>query len=101
VKQFAEKFYKSSRWRKCRDAYFVSQHGVCERCQGKNGSGLIVHHTVWLTPENINDPDISLNHELLELLCQTCHNQEHHKSEVTIRDDVTFDDEGNLIQVRE
>jgi len=60
----AKKFYKSASWQKCRDAYFNSQHGICERC---GNAGKIVHHTAWLTPDNIDDPMISLNHELLEL----------------------------------
>lgn len=96
MKPFAEKFYRSKQWRSCRDAFFVSKFGMCERC---GDPGKIVHHTVYLTPENINDPMISLNHELLELLCQDCHNKEHHASDNNVvRDDVMFDESGNLIQ---
>jgi len=94
MKPWAEKFYKSKAWRQCRDAYFVFRHGLCERC---GGPGKIVHHKIWLTPENINDPAVSLNHEYLELLCQDCHNKEHHESPVT-GDGLMFDEDGNLIQ---
>ena len=47
---------------------------------------------------NVDDPNITLNHENLELLCQTCHNQEHFEKGGVTRHDVTFDDDGNLIQ---
>ncbi|MEK3855949.1 HNH endonuclease [Cytobacillus sp. FSL H8-0458] len=94
MKPYAEKFYKSKRWQRCRNAYFVSQHGLCERC-GLGGD--IVHHTVYLTPENINDPLISLNHELLELLCRDCHNKEHFWKEPLV-DGLMFNEHGELVQ---
>lgn len=97
MKPFAKKFYKSSAWRKCRDAYFVSQHGLCERC---GGPGKIVHHKEYLTPDNINNPVISLNHEMLELHCQDCHNKEHHGSDhEVVADGLMFDKSGNLIKI--
>ncbi|MGJ9383223.1 HNH endonuclease [Salipaludibacillus sp. CF4.18] len=96
AKEYAIKFYNSNAWRKCRQAYFLSHYGLCERC---SNSGKIVHHVVYISPANINDPSITLNHENLELLCQDCHNREHHGSgEELIRDDVMFDSEGNLIE---
>lgn len=96
MKPFAEKFYKSMAWRNCRDAYFISQHGICERC---GDAGKIVHHTVELTPENINDPEITLNWELLELVCESCHNKQHHGSgEGVTREDVAFNEYGELIK---
>ena len=99
MKEFAKKFYRSSAWRKCRDAYFAFRFGVCERCDGRNGVGKIVHHKVWLTPDNIDNPDVSLNWDLLELLCQDCHNREHHGSnEDVVRDDVMFDADGNVVE---
>lgn len=93
VKKWAKHFYKSKAWRQCRDAYFVYRHGLCERC---GGSGKIVHHKIWLTPENINDPNISLNWEYLELLCQDCHNKEHHRNEA-VANGLIFDEDGNLV----
>ncbi len=95
MKPFAEQFYKSKAWRQCRYAYFISQHGICERC---GGAGKIVHHTIELTPENIDDPYITLNWELLELLCQDCHNVEHMSSEVT-EEGLMFDENGDLVQI--
>ncbi len=94
IKAFAEKFYKSKAWRKCRDAFFVFKHGLCERC---GDPGKIVHHRIELTPDNINDPDITLNWELLELTCQDCHNKEHHSSDV-VAEGLMFDANGDLVR---
>lgn len=94
MKEWAKSFYKSRAWRKCRDAFFIAKHGLCERC---SGPGKIVHHKIWLTPDNINDPDISLDWNNLELLCQTCHNREHH-SVSPVAEGLRFDEQGNLVR---
>ena len=66
------------------------------QAKGRLRPGKIVHHTCYLTQENINDPMVSLNFENLEYLCQDCHNEEHHAGAST-REDCMFDEEGNLI----
>lgn len=92
--ELAKKFYKSKTWRKCRNAYYSSQHGLCQRCQGV---GLIVHHKVYIDAQNINDPSVTLNWDNLEVVCQSCHNQEHFKKAEAVRNDVIFDSNGDLI----
>ena len=57
-----------------------------------------VHHREYLTPDNINDPYIALSWESLELLCQSCHSKEHMSKYNVVRDDVMFDESGNLIR---
>lgn len=94
AQDFARAFYHSAAWLKCRDAYIRSVYGLCERC---GESGLIVHHRELLTPVNINDPSVTLNWELLELLCQQCHNKEHGNGE-PVAEGLRFDDEGNLVE---
>ena len=75
AKEFAKQFYNSKAWRKCRAAFIATRRsvdgGMCQRCS--RDVGYIVHHKEWLTPENINDPLITLNHEKLEYVCATCH----------------------------
>jgi hypothetical protein len=95
MKPWAKRFYKSKAWRQCRDAYFASVHGLCERC---GGVGKIVHHVDYLTPDNINDPSVTLNFDNLELLCQDCHNREHHGANA-VGDGLAFDEDGNLVKV--
>lgn len=94
MKPFAKKFYKSTAWLKCRESYIVLVHGLCERC---GAGGKIVHHKEYLTPDNIDDPTVSLNHEMLELLCHECHNFEHFGEKVTAKG-LKFNEYGELVQ---
>ena len=79
ARDFAGNFYKTAAWTSVRKAYIKSVGGLCERCY-RNGiirHGEIVHHRIHLTPENINDPEVTLNYDNLELLCRECHAEEH------------------------
>ena len=95
MKEWAKSFYKSKAWQDCREAFFISKHGLCERC---GRPGLIVHHRIYLTPQNINDPNITLSFENLELLCSSCHNNEHNRKYDVVRDDVMFNSNGDLVR---
>jgi 5-methylcytosine-specific restriction endonuclease McrA len=79
MKDFAASFYKSKAWQACRAAYLSKVGGLCEDCLAKGiyTPAEIVHHTVELTPENINRPEISLNPELLRAVCRECHAAAH------------------------
>lgn len=79
AKAFARKFYSSKIWQECRNEYARRHHYLCERClsRGLFVPGVIVHHKIELTPENINDASITLNPDNLELLCRDCHAEEH------------------------
>lgn len=81
AREFAKGFYKSKSWQYTRDAYVKSAGGLCERClhDGIYKPGEIVHHKQELTPDNINNPDISLSWDNLELLCRDCHGKAHGK----------------------
>ena len=72
-------FYKTKAWQICRDNYFKSVGGLCEKCKAK---GLIVpaeiiHHKIHLNAENITDESITLNPSNLCALCSKCHAEEH------------------------
>lgn len=95
ARDFAKKFYNSKEWIKCRESYKQSQHGICERCEQP---GIEVHHKIYLTPDNINEPEITLSWSNLELLCESCHSKEHMSKYSSLRDDVMFDSNGDLIR---
>jgi 5-methylcytosine-specific restriction enzyme A len=95
AKTWAKKFYASKAWKLCRESYIAKVHGLCERCEGV---GKILHHTEYLTPENITDPNVSLNHDKLEYLCQDCHNREHHEKHSPTMWGVVFDMNGNPVR---
>ena len=79
MKEYAERFYKSKAWQQTRNAYISSVHGLCEEClrKGIYEPGEIVHHKQQLSPNNINDPDVTLSWDNLELLCRACHGKAH------------------------
>ena len=83
AREFAKAFYNSDRWRTCREQYIKAmpthKRGLCEKCyeKGKHILGEELHHKIWLTPKNINDKDITLNHSNLILLCRECHREAH------------------------
>lgn len=83
MKPYAESFYNSHAWKDCRRAYSKSVGGLCERClqRGIYSPGEIVHHKVHITPDNINDPSITLDFGNLMLLCRQCHAEVHAERE--------------------
>ena len=102
-------FYNTKGWKQNRKAYALSRNCICERCgrpvyvSGVNeflpkGKRIryIVHHKVHLDDSNFSDPKIAYDWNNLELLCIDCHNREHY--EQPTRDDLVFDQDGNLIQ---
>lgn len=74
MREFAKAFYKSSQWRNVRGYCMIRDHYLCVKC-GEPAAE--VHHIVHLSPQNINDPSISLNPDNLISLCRKCHFEEH------------------------
>ena len=100
--KFAEPFYKSKEWKKCRKAYIAYRvsidGGMCECCHEK--LGYIVHHKIMLTRENIDDPDVTLNWDNLSYECKECHDKhEGHGVGVRTKPVVLFDEDGNVIKI--
>lgn len=103
-------FYYSSVWRTIRKNVWLKQHCICNRChravyvdgisewipKEKRLKG-IVHHKTWLNENNVYNDEIALDEKNLEGLCIDCHNKEHDTTSIT-RNDVMFDDDGNLIK---
>lgn len=96
ARKFAKSFYNSKAWKDCQKAYKAYRLGICERCGSPDGTE--VHHKTELNEENINDPNVSLNFDNLELLCKTCHSKHHNTKHGATRNDVCFDDNGDLIK---
>lgn len=94
MKDYARGFYSSRTWRTTQAAYMASQHYVCERC---GGLARVVHHILYITPQNIHDPAVTLDWSNLEALCMDCHNAEH-MSGADIAEGLRFDEDGNIIQ---
>ncbi len=58
----------------------VKSGGVCARCGEIFELGeLRPHHIIELTLDNIDDINITLNPQNIEVLCEDCHNAQHHR----------------------
>lgn len=95
AKQFSRKFYNTNAWKKAALAKKISAFGLCEKC-GEIGEE--VHHIIPLTPENINNPEITLNQDNLMLLCRSCHELIEEKAKATI-DGIKFTPDGQIMEV--
>lgn len=84
-KQFANEFYSSPRWKKCRKAYLQSVGGLCERClaEGKYTPAAHVHHKRPLTPENLDKAEVTTDWRNLQALCEECHLAVHQRHQQT------------------
>lgn len=107
MRDFARGLYKSKAWKRARDAYMrkpirmddgrICPPGMCERCfeRGVLVPAEIVHHIVWLTPQNVDDPRIALDESNFMRVCRDCHAEIHYPDEYTPR--VRFDENGRAI----
>lgn len=94
AREFSKPFYRSKEWKKIREYIFNKHHGLCADC-GKAGEE--VHHKIFLTPDNINNPDITTGEKNLVLLCKDCHALRHRKIETT-RQGLVFNEMGELVE---
>ena len=104
ARDFARAFYKSKAWETAREACIRRARGLCEPClkAGRVVPGEIVHHKVHLTPDNVNDPRISLDQSNLELVCRDCHAKEHpeiYGKSAQNGPRVAFDEFGNVVRL--
>lgn len=95
AKDYAKSFYHSKAWRDTQAAYMASQYYICERC---GSVARIVHHKKHITPQNINDPCITLDWNNLEALCMDCHNAEHIGGSICAKG-LRFDKDGNIVKI--
>lgn len=95
ARDFATKFYNSARWKKARQAAMKEHYWLCQVCAKP---AKIVHHIRHITPENIDNDDITLNLNNLMCLCQDCHNRIH-ESAGSVRSGLMFDASGQIVEV--
>ena len=79
MRDFARGFYKSILWQEARRSVMERDHWLCQDClaKGQLTPAEEVHHVLPLTPDNITDPEISLNPANLIALCRNCHRERH------------------------
>lgn len=71
----ARSFYKSKAWAKCRVLALQRDNHLCQECfrNKKINNADLVHHIKELR----DYPDLALDIDNLESLCNSCHNKEH------------------------
>ena len=102
ARDFATAFYHSPAWKRTRKAYMRLGQGLCERClrRGIIRQAEIVHHKVHLSPQNIDNPKITLDFANLERVCRECHAEAHPEiyGETRARKPRwAFDEDGNMV----
>lgn len=99
-------FYKSAKWQTARKNALMRDKYLCVLCakEGKITPADVVHHIEHLTEENVDKPEIALNHENLISLCADHHSMvhkgEHAKGRIFQEEhpyNYTFDANGMLI----
>ncbi|MBR2096592.1 MAG: HNH endonuclease [Prevotella sp.] len=80
MREFAREFYRTKAWQAAREAAMSRDGRLCVDClrKGMYTPAEEVHHVIPLTPDNINDPSISLALDNLVSLCRECHKARHH-----------------------
>lgn len=76
AKDWAKSFYNSDLWKQVRRDILDRDGGFCVAC---GAIAAEVHHITELTPENIHDPEISINPANLISLCGDCHKAKHRR----------------------
>ena len=88
------KFYASTAWRKCRDAFFNAKFGLCEDC---GAPGQIVHHSKPITASDVrSNPGKCYGWDNLKLLCRVCHEIHHSKRS----DGLSFNAYGDIVFIK-
>lgn len=86
-------FYRSREWRIVSNYIRNKYRYVCQLC-GKAGSE--VHHKTPLTLRNFDNDTIRIGEDNLILLCRSCHDSQRAGDDRYLRDDVYFDETGDL-----
>ena len=86
-------FYRSKQWQKLLEIIKVERLDsegqlICWHCGQPitDKYDCIGHHTIFLTEDNVNNAEISLNPELIQLVHHRCHNRIHNKLGYTKRE---------------
>lgn len=78
-KQIKIEFYSSGAWKSLREQIRKRDKEICQYCGKMIKNKGIVHHIKEITPDNINDPNITLNPDNLILVHDECHKKIHKK----------------------
>lgn len=92
-----KRFYKSRAWRTLADNVKMEREDdqgflKCEHC-GRNilkRHQAIAHHTIELTEDNVDDANVSMDKNLIEIICHQCHNVLHDRFNNNVNKEVVI-----------
>lgn len=97
AKVWAKRFYRSKAWRDTRQLVLYRDMYTCQECLSARAEE--VHHIIELTPDNINDPNISLNPDNLVSLCHDCHTRITQGYTGDVVEGYYFDENGMVVKI--
>jgi len=105
AREFSRNFYRSKEWQNTREFVLMRDRFLCVKC-GKPAEE--VHHIIHLSPDNIWNPEITMDPQNLVSLCKDCHFAEHYedkgkgqrKNKNTLGTiyEYDFDADGNIVE---
>lgn len=98
AKEWAKDFYNSKVWKDTSESVKADYNYVCAKCNIRPAE--ISHHIIWLTPQNINDVNITLNKKNLIPVCRECHAIIHEGKSCTING-LVFNERGELVEAKD
>ena len=96
AKEWAKAFYNSIAWQQVRREVLRRDRYTCCRCASRAEE---VHHIQELTPENINNPMITLNPDNLLSLCHSCHDKITKGFTGDLQEGYVFSDDGQVTKI--
>lgn len=90
-------FYNTTRWDKLRLRVIERDSGICQVCHSAKGD--TAHHIIWVTAQNVNDPNIVWSESNLTTVCKNCHHKIHFGETESVNSGLVFDIDGNLIEL--
>jgi 5-methylcytosine-specific restriction endonuclease McrA len=90
-----QQFYHSRAWKRLSRAFLSSRNYICEVC---GNPAELAHHKKHITPQNLGNPEITLNAEMLQAVCINCHNTIHYSTGGAVVKGLEFDENGDLIR---
>lgn len=107
AREFSKSFYNSKEWQKCREYILKRDNYLCVRCGNPAEE---VHHIERLSPDNIMNPNVTLNEDNLISLCKDCHFAEHKDEKIqgikqnsnntVCSEEYEFDSNGYLVRIK-
>lgn len=100
AQKFSKPFYNSKEWQDIREYILKRDKYLCQcsECKGQSKHAEEVHHIIWLTPANMNNPMITMHESNLMSVNRDCHFRIHSRKKQDVNEGYEFDENGYVIE---